>query len=287
MPVISSTDLRSSHDPTKGFVQYVSADDATAAGLARKVNNQIYLGVDDTTVLSASGAGRKSVRLESSQTFNNGLLIADLAHIPNNTCGTWPAYWTINNQGNPYGEIDIIEGINDQDYNDISLHTSAQCTLTGGNQTGTGLRTDCNLDSSPGGCGVSGDSASYGSGFNANGGGLYVLYLEDALKVWLFPRDSIPADITSGSPNPSSWGEPLMDFESQSGCSISQNFIDQTIIFNIDFCGSNAGGQGWTDWSHCPQTTGVSTCEAYVAANPSAFTESYFLINSVKLYQTS
>ncbi|KAA8651155.1 uncharacterized protein ATNIH1004_000033 [Aspergillus tanneri] len=27
--------------------------------------------------------------------------------------------------------------------------------------------------------------------------------------VWLFPRDSIPADITSGAPEPTAWGTPL------------------------------------------------------------------------------
>lgn len=29
-----------------------------------------------------------------------------------------------------------------------------------------------------------------------------------------------------------------------------------------------------------------SSCEAYVAANPQAFSDSYFLINSVKMYQS-
>jgi hypothetical protein len=82
------------------------------------------------------------------------------------------------------------------------------------------------------GCGVSGNSTSYGDGFNARKGGLYVLYLEeDALKVWLFLRDSIPADIMAGNPDPSGWGTPLLDFESRSsGCEVAQNFFDQTIV---------------------------------------------------------
>jgi hypothetical protein len=77
---------------------------------------------------------------------------------------------------------------------------------------------------------VSGDSTSYGSGFNAQGGGVYVLYLEESLKVWLFLRDNIPTDITNGNPDPSGWGTPLLDFESQTGCSVAQNFITQMIV---------------------------------------------------------
>jgi hypothetical protein len=137
--------------------------------------------------------------------------------------------WTINNAGNPYGEIDIIEGINDQTFNTISLHTSKSCSLTGGRQTGTDVRTDCSLRSDSG-CGVSGDSASYGSGFNRGGGGVYALYLEESLKIWIFHRGGIPSDITSGNPDPTGWGTPLLDFEPQASCSVATNFGMQTIV---------------------------------------------------------
>jgi hypothetical protein len=36
----------------------------------------------------------------------------------------------------------------------------------------------------------------------------------------------------------------------------------------------------------CADSTEFSSCEAYVAANPQAFSNSYFLINSVKVYQS-
>jgi hypothetical protein len=39
--------------------------------------------------------GRMSVRLESKQSYNQGLIIADIAHMPGSICGTWPAFWTI------------------------------------------------------------------------------------------------------------------------------------------------------------------------------------------------
>ncbi|QKX59701.1 uncharacterized protein TRUGW13939_06841 [Talaromyces rugulosus] len=272
-------------DPTNGFVKYVDQSTASSASLFNTSNNQIYLGVDHTTTLSTSDAGRNSVRVTSKDTFSSGILITDFEHMPTAACGIWPAYWTLNNNGNPYGEIDIIESYNDVGYAYLSLHTSNACTMTGSDFTGTNPRTDCSLSGNTG-CGVQGTDAQFGEDFNSAGGGVYVLSLQDSLKVWVFQRSDIPADITSGSPDPSGWGQPLLDLESTSGCDIASNFIDQSVIFNIDFCGANgAGGQEWTDWTDCSTKTETSTCNAYVAANPSVYEETYFSINSIKLYQ--
>lgn len=66
-------------DPTNGYVDYVSQDDAWSDGLIGNGGN-IYLGVDTTNV--ASGSGRKSVRLTSTDTYNPGtLFVADIAHM--------------------------------------------------------------------------------------------------------------------------------------------------------------------------------------------------------------
>jgi hypothetical protein len=51
------------------------------------------MGVDYTNV--ASGAGRASVRLTSKKSYNNGLVILDLAHMPGGICGTWPALYVV------------------------------------------------------------------------------------------------------------------------------------------------------------------------------------------------
>ncbi|EED22418.1 conserved hypothetical protein [Talaromyces stipitatus ATCC 10500] len=300
-------------DPTHGYVQYVDANTAQASGLAQMVNtNQIYLGVDNVTILnypngsivtdsddsaSIAKAGRKSVRLESRQTFDQGLLIADFAHIPNSICGTWPAYWIYDYGEDPYGEVDIIEGVNDQVGDDISLHTSARCNLTADPQseTGTNVRTDCSLATNYiDGCGVSGPSNTYGDPFNAQGGGVWALWLDkDDLAVWMFPRTAIPDDIIKGQElTPKNWGKPLLHFKSHLGCRVSEQWKNQTIIFNIDFCGENASGSNWNESASssapqsCADSTKYSSCEAYVAANPRVFSNSYFLINSVKLYQS-
>lgn len=97
------------------------------------------------------------MRLESKDTFDNGILIADIAHMPGNQCGIWPAFWTYNMQEDPIGEVDIIEGISHQADNVISLHTCNKCKFTSGSQTGTDLRSDCSLggdcqDNSPNQC---------------------------------------------------------------------------------------------------------------------------------------
>ncbi len=53
--------------------------------------------------------------------------------------------WTYNMVEDPIGEIDIIEGINHQADNTISLHTCNKCQFTAGTQTGTDQRTSCAL----------------------------------------------------------------------------------------------------------------------------------------------
>lgn len=98
-------------DPTHGFVDYQSRDNATAAGLARVVGGgkQVYLGVDTENrypVNDSAVRGRPSVRLESMKLYNHMLLVADIEHMPTG-CGAWPALWTYGNVTWPdQGEID-------------------------------------------------------------------------------------------------------------------------------------------------------------------------------------
>lgn len=79
-------------DPTAGFVDYQTAAQANAAGLAGFSNGAVFMGVDDTTLNPS--AGRASVRVSSNQAYTTGLFIADIAHMPGSICGVWPAFWT-------------------------------------------------------------------------------------------------------------------------------------------------------------------------------------------------
>jgi hypothetical protein len=58
-------------------------------GLIGISNGSVYMGVDSANV--ASGSGRASVRVASKKTYNHGLIILDLVHMPGGICGTWPA----------------------------------------------------------------------------------------------------------------------------------------------------------------------------------------------------
>ncbi|KAL8405174.1 hypothetical protein RB594_009900 [Gaeumannomyces avenae] len=285
------------NDPTNGFVEYVSASEATRTGLAEYRGNQIYVGADSKATVPTSGIGRKSVRLESKQTFDTGLLIADIQHMPGNACGVWPAFWSFNFAESPYSEMDILEGNGwtRQSANTVSLHTCGTCSFP--NLQGPELRKDCDLHAganceggdNPAGCGVDGAASSFGSGFNSNNGGVYATLLDSSgIKIWFFPRSRIPSDIASGRPIPSvaQWGAPQASFQSGGSCNVAQRFSNQTIIINTAFCGDII--YDWTEQtegsSQCRSAPGGS-CEAYVGRNPQAYAEAYWLFNSIKLYQ--
>ena len=83
---------------TDGLALYQPKEQATSSGLAKLIyDKKVYLGVDTTDKLKSStagaGNGRKSVRLEGTETFDNGLFVADFDHLPANACGQWPALY--------------------------------------------------------------------------------------------------------------------------------------------------------------------------------------------------
>ena len=78
---------------TKGLALYLPKEEANSLGIARIEDDKVYLGVDTENTSSqepGEGNGRKSVRLEDTQTFDNGLFVADFDHLPSG-CGMWPA----------------------------------------------------------------------------------------------------------------------------------------------------------------------------------------------------
>ncbi|KAI5866603.1 glycoside hydrolase family 16 protein [Durotheca rogersii] len=262
-------------DPTNGFVKYQSARGANDASLAGYASDAVFLGVDYTT--ANPQGGRNSVRVHSKKTYNGGLIVADIAHQPAAQCGTWPAFWTVGPNWPFDGEIDIIEGVNLATNTTYTLHTGPGCTFTQG---------DCNA---PGtghiGCGAaSGDTRTLADGFNAVGGGVYAVeWTASAINVFFFPRDGeIPADIAGGGADldPSSWGPPAASFAGD-GCDIASHFRDHQIVFDTTMCGDWAGREFAAD-PVCGAK--AASCEEYVAANPAAFAQSYWLINYVKVF---
>ncbi|KAF2132329.1 glycoside hydrolase family 16 protein [Dothidotthia symphoricarpi CBS 119687] len=279
---LNKFDVQAIADPTHGFVEYVNAQQAQQLGLLKTQGKQLYMGVDSTSFLNPQGPGRKSVRVQSKTAYNRALVIADFAHVPGSACGSWPAFWMVGPNWPNQGEIDIYEGVHQNTYNQATLHTSPGCTPTVGAGGETGHRAsnvDCGAGGGYNGCGVQSSAAtSYGTAFNANGGGVYAtLWTSSGIKVWYFASRNVPANIRSGNPNPGNWGAPMASF---AGCDFDAKFRDLNIVFDISFCGDWAGGV----WGQTACSQINPSCNAYVASQPQSFGDSYWLVNSVKVY---
>jgi len=283
---LNSFTIEAIADPTNGRVNYVNAATAAAQNLTFTSSNTFIMRADHTTVLSASGPGRNSVRMQSNKQYTTSVMVFNIEHMPQG-CGTWPAVWTVGADWPNEGEIDILEGVNDQGPDQITLHTGSGCTMPSSrSQTGTTLTTNCNANvNSNSGCGVQDpDSRSYGPTFNANGGGWYAVERTNSfIQLWFWSRaqSGIPSDVTSGasSVNTGNWGTPVAYFPSTS-CPISSMFGPHNIVFDLTFCGDWAGASNVYAASGCP-----STCVDYVNNNPSAFVNAYFQFNWVKVYE--
>ncbi|KAI2469875.1 glycoside hydrolase family 16 protein [Annulohypoxylon bovei var. microspora] len=282
-------------DPSNGFVDYQSKENALAKNLVSVGHdfNNVILGVDSNNTYSTSDKGRPSVRLTSHDTFTHGLFIADIYHMPASTCGTWPAFWAFNNQHNGTdwpvgGELEIIEGANTAERNLISAHTTGGCHTPSTGFAGEQGPTDCSSGPEDVGCNYASppsDTTSYGDAFNAEKGGVYALEWDsEDLKLWHFPRSTIPDNIIYGhvvGPDPSSWGPPHAVFGGSS-CNPDTHFFNMSLVINTNFCGDYAGNV-WGEADQCNQL--APTCEEFVANNPDSFQETYWDINFIDVYQ--
>jgi hypothetical protein len=176
---------------------------------------------------------------------------------------------------------------------------------------------NCNANNAYDGCSVDdARSSSYGSGFNSGNGGVYVMqWTSSGIYTWFFPRSSIPNDITSGNPNPANWGSPAAKF-TNAACNIDAHFTNHQIVINTSLCGdwgksrtllrgisihlprwlkhfvdtksfeANSSSTAGTVWNNgaCAAQYGGS-CNNFVANNPSAFSNAYWTINSLRVYQ--
>lgn len=280
-------DFYTGADPTNGLVNYVNRTTSFAQNLTYVQDDGIVIMKGDDTTWLGQGVYRNSVRISSIAQYTTGLFILDLNRAPWG-CGTWPAFWTLGNGLSwPYaGEIDIIEGVHDNEHNQVAWHTGPGCTLTPtANFTGSIVQQNgqnnlnCNgLINQNSGCGVTEWSrASYGPYFDSIGGGAFAMkWDEDGIAVWSFYRATIPKDILAGSPDPSQWGVPSAAL-APSNCDPLKYFVNHSIIFDITFCGDWAGNSYAT--SGCP-----GTCENTLMV-PTNFVNATWSINSLKVYR--
>jgi len=276
-------------DPTNGYVNYISESQAKSEGLISAAPGKVIIATDSKNV--ASGRGRDSIRLTSNQAWNGGLFIMDLRNMPTG-CGTWPAWWLVGPNWPNSGEIDIIEGVNVNTQDSTTLHTSNGCTMSNSTNSFTGTwgkgtnnndATNCYV-SAPNqqnnqGCGIVGAQGSYGAPFNSGQGGVFAVEWTSAhIQAFFFPRNNIPSDITGNQPNPSSWGKPYAYFGLGSMCN-PNHFQNMNMVIDLTFCGDWAGA---VFSSQCP---GKGSCNSYVQNNPSAFADSYWWIDYIKVFQ--
>ncbi|KAF8859291.1 hypothetical protein BDZ45DRAFT_650284 [Acephala macrosclerotiorum] len=243
-----------------------------------------YLEIDSTTVLNPNGVGRDSVKIVSKQSWTHGLVITDLNNMPGGVCGVYGRHYLAGPDA-ASGEIDIITGINNAAYNEMTLFSQPTCSVAGSGQTGHLQNADC---SSSTGCSTIDDSdpLSYGVQFNNNGGGVFATqWTSDFIRVWFFPSGTTPDDITNGTPDPTLWGEPVANF--QGSCNIDGSFANNNIVFDMDLCSSLVEA----NWAADGCNSMAATCREYVASFPdnfehyNDFDEVYWGINAISVYQ--
>jgi len=260
-------------DPTDGYVQYVSRDEALGLGLVHVTNtSSVYVGS-----LFGQNAPVKSVRLHTNKVFQEGhIFVIDVKHVPVGM-GTWPAFWSYG----PFwpkwpttGEMDIIETVHIDEITHQTLHTSWGCfmPLPGISDP------NCNGNYGKSGCDLAGPPNSGGPSLNAGGGGVFATqWTHEGIKMWVFPRGKVPQDLVDDEPDSALWGDPANFFPFGQNCP-STHFRDQVLVLNLDWCGEWAGGT-------FPEG-GEWKCEEFVKdpANIDQLKDAFWEINYVKVF---
>ena len=153
--------------------------------------------------------------------------------VPTDVTDLEPHSWMVGPNWPSEGEIDIIEGVNEQSQNDMTLHTSAGCTVSNNGQFSGGYVTTSNCDvavQGNAGCQIAASSsATYGTQFNTNGGGVYATeWTSNHIDIWFWQQGSQPADVLGASPDPAGWGTPLASFTPS--CNLDSYFQNQQLV---------------------------------------------------------
>ncbi|THU77054.1 hypothetical protein K435DRAFT_824424 [Dendrothele bispora CBS 962.96] len=207
-------------DPTHYVIKSFALDN----GLAHIQDGTVFMKGDDTTWL-ADGEFRNSVPISSISQYN---FVHDINCVPWG-CVICPAWWTVGRGQWPFtGEIDTLEGVHDNEHNQVTWHT--------GPQNNCQNNTNCDRTIPPNaGCGVQEWSrASYGEDFNLQGGGIFAMKWDgNGIAVWSFFRAAVPADIVRGSP---------VTVLEPGGCDPIMNFLNHSIVFGNSYATSGCPG---------------------------------------------
>ncbi|KAH5429010.1 hypothetical protein HBI47_112550 [Parastagonospora nodorum] len=320
----SAMDAYNGSDPTQGFVQYQSLAQAVDKNLVGYLDDtkSAFMGVDYT---SKDPKGRASVRLESKKTWNQGLLIADIAHMPASTCGTWPAFWLLGKETWPAGgEIDILEGVNDYDSNSVTLHTSQGCMISnasapnpnsGSTEAGASFSGTIGTDN----CDVQAPNQdkNVGCSIHAPKTALSPAHIGSSsassnTNALLLSSYGTPFNAARGGIYALDWtadaisvyffpyASPLYKTVSKSTSPKPSTWGAPIARFGAEKCDLKqrfkdlriilnttfCGDWAGQEWDKsCKKKTGAQTCEAYVRDNPEAFAESFWEVRGLRWYQ--
>ncbi|WVQ75782.1 hypothetical protein IAR50_005415 [Cryptococcus sp. DSM 104548] len=278
---------------TNGYTFWATAQNTSL--LRTTPSGTTILAVNNTSSV-ANDSKRYAPKLLSKSLYGVGTVwVMDAIHMPYG-CSVWPAFWTQGADWPQGGEIDIMEGINNQATNVIALHTSNTTTCTVDSSltsfTGTVVNANCNNSLNYGaGCTVQDqDDKSYGSGFAEAGGGVYVAeFAEDGIRVWFITRTDVPESLTvdTSSLDTSTLGTPVAEYPS-STCDIDKSFSPQTLTINIALCGDFAGIPSLLAET-CPALVGDATCyTTYVVGDQSStYAQAYFEINYINVFSSN
>ncbi|KAK0522057.1 hypothetical protein OC834_004002 [Tilletia horrida] len=279
-------------DPSHGSVHYVDHDEAHSSGLIGTMDGHAMM-----RVAPHHSGTHRSVRPSTDISFTGGLLVLDSLNMPTG-CGTWPAWFTVPLDSNwpEGGEIDIIEGVGGMNRNKYSIHTTAGCKVIEGQMIMhaaelTGSR-NCDAEATDDtGCAVSGlENGDFGVEYNKNHGGVHVLdWSNSGIRIWFFPRHSIPQDLEDGHPKPHTWPNPRASWPS-THCPPDEFFKSHVATFTNTLCGTWASGvwhqKAPGQHKSCAAHTGHSSCESWLRSGKANMDDAYWKIKSLKIYQT-
>lgn len=273
-------------------------------GLIKASVEEVVLGTDRTNIVE-TGMGRPSVRIQSRSTYNSGLFIVKIKHMPTG-CGQWPALWFYGEDAQhpwpKWGEWDITEGVNEQSRARNTIHTADHCRQTvqaGKDFSGTWdagesvpQATNCFVDT-PGqfenqGCSQSGPRGSIGPEFNRNGGGTFAAEWDPRsghIRTWFWPAGMEPPDLHptwKTGPSPDLWGTPFSIFRLDPELCSAGHLQNMRLVINLNLCGDLPEAV-WED--ACPELAAQMTCREYVEGHPEKLSEAYWSIRSIDVFQ--
>jgi hypothetical protein len=207
------------------------------------------------------GLRRERGHMSTRRSWKHFLAAMRFNHVPYGP-GIWPAFWS-NGLGRwpDSGEVDILEYANDH-RNKVSLHTGSvnRCKLDprevnkcrrmpDANNMSYNCQTLYRPEDPLLGCGPNHASGHRtGRSWSKTPGVVAVEWVNEFVKVFFFPEQEIPADLSIGKPQPNTWDKYIISFfpfassEARSPGSCPKDPLQpQKLLLNIELCGDWAG----------------------------------------------